>query len=151
MDTEYLVHNGVLGMKWGVRKKKHTPKLIKARKNPSGKEGQKIAYGISSMLGDAKYKEESKIVYNNFRSNNYNAIPDIHDILSGTSKNAIIIINPDKVKVTSTTLITKNIMKSSKKYVKSLEKKLYLSGENSIACCGDESRFLYCIMRIKNI
>ena len=28
---------------------------------------------------------------------------------------------------------------------------LYLSGKNSIAFCGDESHFLYCIMRIKNI
>ena len=30
-------------------------------------------------------------------------------------------------------------------------KSVISSGENSIACCGDESHFLYCLMRIKSI
>ena len=42
-----------------------------------------------------------------------------------------------------------NITEFIQNLVKSFQ--LYLSGENSIACCGDESHFLHCIMRIKNI
>lgn len=96
--------------------------LRKALKYPAGKEGAKMAYGVSSFLGDSSYANESKQVYEHFRSKGYDAIPDVHDRLSGTSKTAMIIINPDKVEVTSSTLITKDVMKSAKKYVKSIEK-----------------------------
>ena len=96
--------------------------LEKALKNPSGKEGQKLAYGVSSFLGDPNYSSESKAVYEHFRSKGYDAIPDMHDRLSGTSETAMIVINPDKVTVTSTTAITKDVMKDAKNYVKSLEK-----------------------------
>ena len=99
-----------------------TKDLKNALKNPSGKEGQKLAYAVSSFLGDGNYASESKVVYQHFRNNGYDAIPDLHDILSGTSKTAMIVINPNKVKITSTTTITKDVMKSGKKYVKSLDK-----------------------------
>lgn len=93
-----------------------------ALKNSSGKEGQKLAYGVSSFLGDPNYVNESKIVYEHFRSKGYDAIPDLHDILSGTSETAMIIINPNKITMTSSTLITKDVMKDAKHYVKSLGK-----------------------------
>lgn len=93
-----------------------------ALKNPSGKEGQKLAYGVSSFLGDPNFTSESKIVYNHFLQKGYDAIPDIHDILSGTSNTAMIIINTDKIEITSTTTISKDVMRSAKAYVKSLEK-----------------------------
>lgn len=96
--------------------------LENALKDPSGKDGQKLAYAVSSFLGDANYASESKAVYQHFRNNGYDAIPDIHDILSGTSKTAMIVINPNKVKIISTTTITKDVMKAGKKYVKSLDK-----------------------------
>ena len=98
-------------------------KMLKdAMKNPSSKEAYKLAYGINSMLADPSYPEESKVLYSYFRKAGYDAIPDTHDRLSGTSKTAMIIINPDKVKLTSSVAITKDMMKSTKKYVKSLEK-----------------------------
>lgn len=96
--------------------------LDAAIKNPSGKEGQKLAYGVSSFLGDPNYASESKVVYEHFRSKGYDAIPDLHDTLSGTSKTAMIVINPDKVEVTSVTMITKDVMKAGKTYVKTLDK-----------------------------
>ena len=96
--------------------------LQKAIKNPSGKDAQKLAYGVSSFLGDGNYADDSKIVYDHFRSKGYDAIPDLHDTLSGTSTSATIVINPKKVNVTSTTLITKDVMSSGKDYVKTLEK-----------------------------
>lgn len=93
-----------------------------ALKNPSGKEGQKLSYALSSMLGDPGYASESKAVYEHFRNKGYDVIPDVHDRLSGTSETAMIIINPSKVEVKSTTLITKDIMRAGKDYVKTLEK-----------------------------
>lgn len=96
--------------------------LAKALADPSGKAGQKIAYGVSSFLADPNYVKETKIVYEHFRKSGYDAIPDLHDTLSGTSNTATIIINPNKVQVTSTTSITKDVMKSAKSYVKSIEK-----------------------------
>lgn len=96
--------------------------LDKAIRNPSGKDGQKLAYGVSSFLGDEQYAPESKIVYEHFRKKGYDAIPDIHDRLGGVSNTALIIINPKKVNLTSTTTITKDVMKSGKAFVKTLNK-----------------------------
>ena len=96
--------------------------LQKALLDPSGKSGQKLAYGVSSFLGNENYASESKIVYEHFRNKGYDAIPDLHDRLSGTSKTALIVINPDKLEVTSSTVITKDVMKEAKRYVKTLEK-----------------------------
>lgn len=73
---------------------------------------------MSSFLADPNYANEVKIVYEHFRSKGYDAIPDLHDTLSGTSKTATIVINPDKLQITSTTTITKDVMKSAKDYVK---------------------------------
>lgn len=96
--------------------------IKRALENPSGKDGQKLSYGVSSFLGDPNYAEESKTVYAHFRNKGYDAIPDVHDILSGTSETAMIVINPSKVEVSSVTMITKDVMKAGKAYVKSLEK-----------------------------
>ncbi len=96
--------------------------LERALQNPSGRDGLKLAYAVSSFLGDGNYAKESKMVYEHFRNKGYDVIPDLHDTLSGTSKTGMIVINPNKVEVTSTTKITKDIMKAGKKHVKSLEK-----------------------------
>lgn len=96
--------------------------IEKARKNPKGKEGQTLAYALSSMLGDETYKNDSKVVYDYFRKAGYDAIPDVHDTLSGTSKTAMIVINPSKMEMASSTYITKDVMKNAKAYVKTLER-----------------------------
>ena len=96
--------------------------LENAIKNSSGKEGQKLAYGVSSFLADPNYTDEAKIVYEHFRNKGYDAIPDLHDTLSGTSVTATIIINPHKLQITSSTQITKDVMKSAKIYVKEIGK-----------------------------
>ena len=96
--------------------------LDAALRNPAGKEGQKLAYGVSSFLGDPNFAAESKIVYEHFRKKGYDAIPDLHDVLSGTSTTAMVVINPTKVEVTSVSMITKDVMKDAKAYVKSIGK-----------------------------
>ena len=96
--------------------------LYRSLKDPNSKSAQKLSYGVSSFLGDENYADDSKIVYEHFRNKGYDAIPDVHDLLSGTSKTAMIVINPNKVEVTSVTMISKDVMKSAKSYVKTLEK-----------------------------
>ena len=96
--------------------------LKKALQNPLGKEGQRLSYSVNSFFGDPNYSKETSVIYDHFRKNGYDALPDVHDRLSGTSKTAMIIINPNKVSISSTTNISKDVMKSAKSYVKRLEK-----------------------------
>lgn len=96
--------------------------LKEVLRNPSGEQAQKLSYGVNSFLADPNFTEESRLMYAHFRNSGFDAIPDIHDIYSGTSKTATIILNPDKINITSTTHITKEVMKEAKLYVKTLEK-----------------------------
>ena len=96
--------------------------LQNSLKNPNDAKSVKIAYSVSSFLGDPNYINESKIVYEHFKNKGYDAIPDLHDRLSGTSNTATIIINPDKVELTSKTLITRDVLMAGKQYAKSLGK-----------------------------
>lgn len=96
--------------------------LKKVMQKPSSKEAHKLSYGVSSFFGDPNYANDTKIVYEHFRNKGYDALPDVHDRLSGTSKTAMIIINPNKVELSSTTKISKDVMKSAKAYVKTQEK-----------------------------
>lgn len=96
--------------------------IQKALKNPTDRESQKLAYAVVSFFGDPNYINETSTIYKHFRDKGYDAIPDLHDTLSGTSKTATIIINPNKLKITSTTTITKDVMRAGKKHVKTLEK-----------------------------
>lgn len=96
--------------------------LRRSIENPRLKSSVKLAYSVSSFLGDPNFSHESKTVYEHFRKCGYDAIPDLHDTLSGTSTTATIVINPQKLTVTSTTYITKEVMMDAKAYVKSMEK-----------------------------
>lgn len=96
--------------------------IAAALKDPSGKAGQKLAYGVSAILADPNYVTEAQLIYDHYRSRGYDALPDTFDKLSGTSTTAMIVINPDKVEITSVTMITKDVMKAGKDYVKTLEK-----------------------------
>lgn len=90
------------------------------KKNPNSKDAKKAAFVVSAVLGDANYKQEAQSLYKHFRDNGYDAIPDLNDLYSGISETATIVINPDKLKVTSTVAITKDLMKEGKKYLKTL-------------------------------
>lgn len=94
----------------------------KALSNPSSKEATKLAFGLTATLANPEYARDSKNIYSTFRAKGYDAIPDTYDILSGTSTTAMIVINPDALSVTSTTVISKDVMKSAKTYLKSVEK-----------------------------
>ena len=96
--------------------------LEQVLKNPSSAKSKKFAYSVNSFFGDPNYVNETKEIYQHFREKGYDAIPDLHDTMSGTSKTAFVVINPSKVTIDSTTTITKDSFKEAKRYVKSLEK-----------------------------
>ena len=97
-------------------------KRKKALANPKSKESVKLAFGVTATLANADYADDSRKIYSTFKDKGYDAIPDTYDILTGTSQTAMIVINPDKLSVTSTTVITKDVMKSAKTYLKSVDK-----------------------------
>lgn len=90
--------------------------------NPKSDSARKFSYSVNSFFGDPNYSNETKEIYSVFRDKGYDALPDLHDTMSGTSKTAFVVINPSKISVDSTTAITKDTFKEAKKYVKSLEK-----------------------------
>ena len=90
--------------------------------NPSSDEAMKLAYAVSSMFGDPSYYNETKQLFDDYKSKGFDAIPDLQDIMTGTSKTATIIINTNKIKTISVNPISKSDMKKAKQYVKSLEK-----------------------------
>ena len=96
--------------------------IKKALANPKSKESVKLAFGVTATLANPDYADDSRKIYSTFKDKGYDAIPDTYDILTGTSQTAMIVINPDKLSVTSTTVITKDVMKSAKTYLKSVEK-----------------------------
>lgn len=89
-----------------------------AVKNPQARESKRLAYGVSGFLADGSYAKEASKVHDYFRKEGYDGVPDLYDKYSGTSETAMIIINPDKLKMESKTLITKDVMKAGKQYVK---------------------------------
>lgn len=115
------INDSIHAMAAGVEFDKKT--LRKAQSNPGGKEAMRLALGVSAVLGDGKnYGHIAKVVYDEFKKNGYDAIPDLNDTMTGRSETATIIVNPNKIKVTSTTEITKDIMKEGKNYLKTVSK-----------------------------
>lgn len=88
--------------------------------NPGTNAARRIAQATSFWLGDGRYAEEAKMVYKYFMDKGYDAIPDITDRDGGASRTAMIVMNTDKVKITSTTKITRDIMKDAKAFVSTL-------------------------------
>lgn len=90
----------------------------RALKNPSSKEAKKLAYVFISTFGNSEVADSVSKVYDLFRKKGYDAIPDVYDIWTGTSTSAMILINPNKIKMTESHEITKDVMKSGRKYIK---------------------------------
>ena len=101
--------------------KQVTEKMVRdAIANPNSNHAKRLAQGVSFWLGDGRYADTAKIVYKHFSDKGYDAIPDLTDRDGGVSETAMIVINTDKVKITSTTRITKDVMKKAKAFVKTL-------------------------------
>ena len=88
--------------------------------NPNTNAAKRLAQGVSFWLGDGSKAETAKIVYKHFIDQGFDAIPDLTDRDGGVSETAMIVMNTDKVKITSTTKLTKNVMKEAKAFVKTL-------------------------------
>lgn len=90
--------------------------------DPSSPKAQRFSYGISTFLGDPNWADDAKKVYDFLRKSGYDAVPDIHDRLTGTSGSAMIVLNPNKLHCDSTVRLTSEIMKDAKAYVRKMEK-----------------------------
>lgn len=93
-----------------------------AIKNPQARESKRLAYGVSGFLGNKEYAKEASKVHDYFRKEGYDGVIDLYDKYTGTSETPMIVINPDKLKMESKTLITKDVMKAGKQYVKEVGK-----------------------------
>ena len=99
------------------------PKHISdAIKNPSAPSSRRLGYVMSSMLVDTEMVGISKQIFDSMKKSGFDAIPDLHDTMTGTSSTATIIINKDKVKVVGETAITKETYKEMKRRVKQYSK-----------------------------
>ena len=74
-------------------------------------------------MGDSRYAKEAAIIYKHFKDKGYDAIPDMTDRDGGGFDTSMIIMNTDKIKMSSSTKITRDIMKEAKSFVKTLAEK----------------------------
>lgn len=118
------LNEGFLGTLLTKKTTRLTPENIESMiRNPDKLESKQIAYvaNMSLVLAD-DYGPFIKGYYDHFRKNGFDAIPDLHDIYDGKSTSAMIVINPNKVKVDETTILTKEVFDNARAYVKTLEK-----------------------------
>lgn len=87
-------------------------------KNPMSKEAKKMAYAFAATFGNSEVSNSVSKIYDAFRKKGYDAIPDIYDNWNGVSPTAMIILNPNKIKMTQSHEITHDIMKDGQKYIK---------------------------------
>lgn len=118
------LNDGFAGTLLTKKTTKLTPENIERMiENPDALESKQMAYvaNMTLVLSDL-YGDFIKGYYDHFKANGFDAIPDLHDIYDGKSTTAMIVINPNKLKVDETTVLTKDVYKAGKDYVKSLEK-----------------------------
>lgn len=102
---------------------KNPDNLKRMLDDPTSNSSKAMAFTVNTVLVSADEHEQLvKSIYKYFLEQGFDAIPDIHDTWDGTSETATIIINPNKVKVTETTVLTNDVFKAGKEYVKTLEK-----------------------------
>ena len=93
--------------------------------NPNSFAAKRMGQAVSFWMGDSRYAAEASILYKHFKDKGYDAIPDITDRDGGGFDTSMIIINIDKITMTSSTKITRDIMKDAKSFVKTLAEKPY--------------------------
>lgn len=86
--------------------------------NQKSIQSQRTAYALCTFLAAPFFKKEAVNIYDQFRKSGYDAIPDMTDRMTGVSETAMIILNPEKVDVTSSIKINKEIMKDGEEYIK---------------------------------
>ena len=123
-DAVDALNEGLLGTLLTRETTKLSPENIEQMINNPDKLGSKqIAYIVNaSLVLSDDYREFILGYYEHFKNSGFDAIPDLHDIYDGKSETAMVVINPNKLKVYETTVLTKDVYKAGKDYVKSLEK-----------------------------
>ena len=110
--------NKSLENSWHVGKTVTTEHINKALKDPTSKDARKLAYAFSSILANPAFSKYSSKIYDQFRSEGYDAIPDLFDRNIGVSRTASIVIRPEKITTVSSLEIDKSVYKKCKKFVR---------------------------------
>ena len=95
-----IQNDGFLNLYLDSKASRLTPDNIERMiSNPRDKNSKQMAWVLSAMcvIGDEHYSEITKL-YDYFRKQGFDAIPDVHDTWGGTSETAMIVINPKKLK-----------------------------------------------------
>ena len=111
------------GKDWSTKVTKEDAEY--AVNNPNSFAAKRMGQAVSFWMGDSRYAAEASILYKHFKDKGYDAIPDITDRDGGGFDTSMIIINTDKITMTSSTKITRDIMKDAKSFVKTLAEKPY--------------------------
>ena len=92
--------------------------LKKALSNTKSIEARRLGLMSNNLLANDAYKNINAD-FVKYLSKHYDAVPDTHDVISG-SETPMCIINHDKVKLINTTYIDRKRMKEARKFVKSI-------------------------------
>lgn len=92
--------------------------LESALSDPTSKQAKKLAYCIMASFGNSVAAPDVAKIYDVFRAKGYDAIPDVYDIMNGISESAMIVLNMDKIEMTDSREITKDIYKEGKRFAK---------------------------------
>lgn len=90
-----------------------------AAKHPEHPRSMSIAWALYCGFGQtSKYGDTTAKYYDHVRKKGFDAIPDLYDIFPGNSSGgSTIVLNPDKVKMYSTTKTNHNMYKAAQLYV----------------------------------
>lgn len=91
--------------------------------HPGSFASKRMAQAVSFWMGDSRYAKEAAAIYKHFKDKGYDAIPDITDRDGGGFYTSMIIMNTNKIEMTSSVKITGDIMKEAKSFVKTLAEK----------------------------
>lgn len=89
-----------------------------ALSDPTSKQAKKLAYCVMASFGNSVAAPDVAKIYDVFRAKGYDAIPDVYDIMNGISESAMIVLNMDKIEMTDSREITKDIYKEGKRFAK---------------------------------
>ena len=85
--------------------------LESALSDPTSKQAKKLAYCVMASFGNSVAAPDVAKIYDVFRAKGYDAIPDVYDIMTGISESAMIVLNMNKIEMTDSREITKDIYK----------------------------------------
>lgn len=110
---------------WGIDDRDIPPFDKMSEVDPKSDLGKEISLGLAFGFGNSQFSDVTKVVYQHYRDNGYDAIPDIYDMNNtagwGVDTPAII-LNKDCVRQTRREYLTKDAMREGARIYQQLRK-----------------------------